>query len=169
PPSLPPQVPSTGCDQTRICSSARNRRKQPSLGHLWDRMRNCWASGEALAPGAAVGDDGNFYFAGSNQILVIAQDGGLLRRVAFDNPDPMSVVTRLHVSGGLIILDLIRIEKHQVHCSYLVFLNSGGVVGYYERSEQLGGWGEMCYSPKQGLTFLKVENRQLKLLIAPLP
>ncbi len=125
------------------------------------------AAAEAPAPGVALGDDGNFYFAGSSQILVIAPDGDLLRRIPFDNPEPKSIVTRLLVSGGLIIIFLTRIDNHQAHDTYLVLLNSGGVVGYYEPSAELGGWLATCFSPKQGMSFLKVENKQLKLLTAP--
>lgn len=92
-------------------------------------------------------DDANFYLAEPNQILVIAQDRSLLERIPFDNPYSGSMVTRLLVSGGLVIVVLSHVDDHQVHSRYLVLLNSGGVVGYYEPSEQLGGWPAMCYSP----------------------
>jgi hypothetical protein len=121
-------------------------------------------SGGEGAPPGALGDDGNFYFAGSNQILVMAQDGELLRRIPFDNPYPKSKATGLHVSGGLIIINLVRVDDHQARMRYLVLLNSGGVVGYYEASKELGGWPATCYSARGEWTFLKVENRQLKLL-----
>jgi len=128
------------------------------------------AAGAELSPSAALGDDGDSYFAGSNQILVISPDGDLLRRISFDNPYPRSRVSRLEVSGGLIILHLSSGERFQpVHIRYLVLLPSGGVAGYYEPSEQLGGWESCCYTPAQGLIFLKVENKKLKLLTVPLP
>jgi hypothetical protein len=126
------------------------------------------ASGEASSPGVALGDDGNFYLAGSNQILVISQGGELVGRIPFDNPYPKSTPARLQVSGGVIVVTLARIDGHDAYDSYLVLLNpSGGVVGYYEPSKEQGNWVNMCYSPKQGLTFLKVENEQVKLLTAP--
>lgn len=125
------------------------------------------AARKVPAPGVALGDDGNFYFAGSSQILVITPFGVLVQRIPFDNPSPKSIVTRLLVAGGLIVVVLTRIDNHQAHKGYLVLLNSGGVVGYYEPSAELGGWGAMCFSPREGMKFLKVENRQLKLLTAP--
>jgi hypothetical protein len=127
------------------------------------------ASGELPSPAATVGEDLNFYFPGSNQILVMLPDGELVRKIPFDNPEPESRIGRLIVSGGLVVIELDAVNDHQVRVSYLALLNpSGGVVGYYKPSEQLGGWPAMCYSPKQGLIFLKVENKRLKLLTAPL-
>jgi len=127
------------------------------------------ASGAAIAPGAALGDDGNFYLAGSGEILVLDEGGEFVRRIPFDNPQPKSVVSNLQVSGGLIILTLSLDENHQVHMSYLVLLSSGATVGHYMPSEQLGEWGETCYSPRRGMTFLKVDNHQIKLLTAQFP
>lgn len=127
-----------------------------------------WASGKARSPAVALGDDGNFYIAGRNEILVISQGGELVGRVPFDNPDPKSTPARLQVSGGLVVITLARVDDHDVRYRYLALLNpSGGVVGYYEPPEQRAGRA-VCYSPEQGLTFLKVENKQLKLLTAPL-
>lgn len=125
------------------------------------------AAAEAPAPGVALGDDGNFYFAGSGQILVVAPDGDLLRRIPFDNPAPKSTITRLVVSSGLIIIFLTGVNDHQAHDTYLVLLNSGGMVGYYQPSPELGDWPGQCFSPAHGMTFLKVENKQLKLLTSP--
>ena len=127
-------------------------------------------TGGAPPPNGTPGDDGNLYLVGSNQILVIAPDGDLLRRIPFDNPYPNSTASRLYVTGGHIIIVLSHDdEKRQVQSNYLVLLSSGGVVGYYEPSEQLGGWASTCYSPQQGFTFLKVDNRQLKIMNVPLP
>jgi len=127
-----------------------------------------WAAGQISSPGVALGDDGNFYLAGPNQILVVSLGGDLLRRIPFDNPYSDSRVARLQVSGGLILMTLARVDNHYLHHRYLALLNpSGGVVGYYEPPEQAGG-RSVCYSAKQGLTFLKLENGQLKLLTAPL-
>ncbi len=127
------------------------------------------SSGEGMAPGAALGDDGNFYFAGPRELFVISQGGELVGRIPYDNPDPKSSATKVLVSGGVAVIVLARVDNHQVSRSYLVLLTpSGGSVGYYRPSEQLGGWGEMCFSPQRGFTFLKVENGQVKLQIAPL-
>jgi hypothetical protein len=127
------------------------------------------ASGELPIPGATVGEDGNFYFPGSNRILVMLPDGELVRSIPFDNPEPKGRVGRLIVAGGLVIIEIHTVNDYNVQVSYLVLLNpSGGVVGYYKPSKQIGGWAAMCYSPKRGLTFLKVANKQLKLLTVPL-
>jgi hypothetical protein len=127
------------------------------------------ASGEASSPGAALGDDGNFYLAATNQILVVAPDGDLVRRIPFENPDPKTLIARLMVSGGVIVVAMDRLEEHVAHDSYLVLLNpSGAKVGYYAPAKEIAGWPAVCYSPKQGLIFLKVQNRQLKLLNVPL-
>ncbi|HTS69012.1 MAG TPA: hypothetical protein VMO17_08500 [Terriglobia bacterium] len=127
------------------------------------------ASGETPAPAATLGEDGNFYLPGSNEILVMLPDGELVRGIPFDNPEPKSMVGRLIVSGKLIIIVLDSYINRAGHADYLVLLNpSGGVVGYYQPSEELGGWRAMCYSPQQGLIFLKVDHKRLKLLTVPL-
>jgi hypothetical protein len=128
------------------------------------------ASGQGMAPGIGLGDDGNFYFAGPKELLVISQAGQLLQRIPYTNPDPKGTASKVLVSGGVAVIVLTRVDNHQIRKSYLVLLTpSGGFVGYYKPSDQLGGWGEMCFSPKRGFTFLKVENGQVKLQIAPLP
>ncbi len=127
-----------------------------------------WVSAEMPAPGAALGEDGNFYLAGSRGVLVISQDGELVRRIPFDNPDPESLATNIQLSGGLAVIDLSRIDN-LVRRSYLVLETTGGeVVGFYKPSEQLGGSGTVCFSRKQGLTFIRFEKGQTKLLTAPL-
>lgn len=127
------------------------------------------SSGETPTPAATLGEDGNFYLPRSNQILVMLPDGELVRLIPFDNPEPKGIVGRLIVSGELIIIEIDTYTNHNGQANYLVLLNpSGGVVGYYKPSEQLGGWPAMCYSPKQGLLYLKVDHRQLKLLTVPL-
>jgi hypothetical protein len=128
------------------------------------------ASGQGMAPGIGLGDDGNFYFAGPKELLVISQGGDLVQRIRYENPDPKSTASKVLVSEGAAAIILTRVDNHQIRKSYLVLLiPSGGFVGYYKPSDQLGGWGEMCFSPKRGFTFLKVENGQVKLQIAPLP
>jgi hypothetical protein len=127
------------------------------------------ASGQGLAPGAALGDDGNFYFAGPKELFVISQGGELVQRIPFDNPDPKSSATKVLASGGVAVIVLARVDNHQVSKGYLVLLTpSGGLVGYYRPSDQLGGSGDMCFSPQRGFTFMKVENGQVKLQVAPL-
>ncbi len=127
-------------------------------------------NGEALAPGISLADDGNYYFAGSNALLVISQEGEVVRRIPFDNPDPKSSVTGVRVSGGAAAIQLTRADGLKVHQTYLVLETSGGgVVGYYQLSKEAGGLSAVCYSAKRGLTFLKLENGQVKLLTAPLP
>ncbi len=126
------------------------------------------AAGQAFAPGMALGDDGNFYVPGSNQILVISPAGELIQRIPFENPDPKGVPSRIFAAGGMLVIVFSREDDHLVHESYLVLLaGSGDVVGYYQRSAELRGMGAMCFSPKSGITFLRAgENKHLELLTA---
>jgi len=128
------------------------------------------AAGEALSPGFALGEDGNFYLAGPSEVLVISQAGELVRRLPFENPLPKSTPTRVHVGGGLVVVVLTSVDNHQVKADYLVLLAStGDVVGLYEPAPELGQMGDMCFSPKEGMTFLGVEKKQLRLSTAHFP
>lgn len=127
------------------------------------------AAGEGPSPAVCLGDDGNFYLAATNQILVVSLGGDLLRRIPFENPYPNSRVDRLQVSGSLILVTLAHADKEGfLDLRYLTLLNpSGGTVGYYAPPEEGAGLA-VCFTPKQGLTLLKWENQQLKILTAPL-
>ena len=127
------------------------------------------ASGEGPSPGVSLGDDENLYLAGPNQILVVSLGGELLGRIPFDNPYPNSRVKRLQVSGGLILITLAHADAQGVlDLRYLALLNpSGAMVGYYEAPEG-AWWTDVCYSAKQGITFLRMENRQVTIFTAPL-
>ncbi len=130
------------------------------------------ASGSVPSPGVALGEDGNFYFLGPKQIVVISPEGKLVQRIPFENPDPKSSADSIRVAGRLAVIGLQRLddEKKGLIVSFLVVETvTGGVVGFYKLPKELESRPDVCFSPKEGLTFLQMEKGQVNLVTVRIP
>jgi hypothetical protein len=121
----------------------------------------------------AVSEDGNLYFVVPNEIVVISQQGKVVRRSAFNKPDPRQSAIRVRVSSGAVAITLARPQAENsdsLEMSYLVLDTfSGRRFGYYMLPEQLHFAEDVCFSRQEGFTFLGSDkNRQTKLIRAPL-
>jgi hypothetical protein len=119
---------------------------------------------------SCLGDDGNLYFLASDQILVINESGGIVRRIRFRKPEKDSAAVRLEVSGGLGALWLedesgpnqsIRLELE------VVDLSTGKPTALYSPSEDLGN-NAVSFSRKEGFVFMQQDDNKIVLLTAAL-
>lgn len=121
--------------------------------------------------GVTVGGDGNAYFLGTNEILVVSESGNLVRRLTFKKPNQQMVVTRLNVSKGLLALVLMTYDpkKRSATRRYMVLdSTSGDVMGLYEPAPDLGD-EDICFTQDDGFTFFRVdEAKKLTKVDAPL-
>lgn len=122
--------------------------------------------------GGTVAEDGNLYFLSKQDIVVISQTGNVIRRLRFEKPDPKSTAIGIRVSAGLAAIVLaipLPDVKHGVKLAYLVVDTfSGDVRGYYELPDNLRSARDVCFSRKEGLSFIGPESGQMKLITAPL-
>ena len=121
----------------------------------------------------AVSEDGNLYFVLPNEIVVISQQGKVVRRIAFKKPHPRQRAISVRVSSGAVAITLARPQSEisdSLEMSYLVLDTfSGSRFGYYMRPEQLHFAADVCFSRQEGFTFLGSDKSgQTKLIRAPL-
>jgi hypothetical protein len=118
---------------------------------------------------SCLGDDGNLYFLASDQILVISESGGIVRRIKFPKPEKASA-TRLEVSGGLGAVWLeddsgpnqtIRLQLETID------LSTGKATALYSPSEELGN-NAVSFSRTEGFVFMRWQDGKVVLLTAAL-
>jgi hypothetical protein len=118
--------------------------------------------------GLAVGQDSNAYLLDANAVSVVSESGELVRRIPYTKPDPALVSRGLEVSEGLIAIRLLQVKGVEITKRYMVIrAEDGGTVGYYVLPEETEDFG-MCFSRKQGFSFLTRQDTKLLLFSAPL-
>jgi hypothetical protein len=118
--------------------------------------------------GLAVGQDSNAYLLDANAVSVVSESGELVRRIPYTKPDPAFVSRGLEVSEGLIAIRLLQVKGVEITKRYVVIrADNGETVGYYVLPEETEDFG-MCFSSKQGFSFLTREDMKLLLVSAPL-
>jgi hypothetical protein len=117
-----------------------------------------------LSDGAVASYAGNLYFLGPDQIAVLSVTGETIRRLKFHKPDPGVVAAKLYLSAGMAVIALNKTSTEgEVLRSFIALdQNSGGLLGYYKPSAQLGSW-DVCFSRADGLTFLQVDGKTQNL------
>ncbi len=119
---------------------------------------------------AAVGEDGNLYLLGSDEILVISSSGQVVRRIKFKKPDAETAVSRFNLSKGLLAITLSKVDKrNQIQRQYVVMsASSGDVLGWYIPSAETGS-NDVCFNNTDGFIFMESdESNQMYLVTAPL-
>lgn len=119
--------------------------------------------------GATVGADGNFYLLHSDEILVLAENGDVLRKIEIDRPQAHAISRQIVESEGLISITFRKPDTHgAVVPEYLVLdAGTGAEFGLYEPSPELGN-NCVCFSRRKGFEFYRVEQGYVKLVNAAL-
>jgi hypothetical protein len=118
--------------------------------------------------GLAIGQDRNAYLLGANAISVVSESGEMVRRIPYTKPDPALVSRGLEISEGLIAIRLFQVKGAELTPRYLVVrADSGETVGYYSLPEETEDFG-MCFSGKEGFSFLTRRDTKLLLVNASL-
>ena len=123
-------------------------------------------------------EDGNAYFIAGDEILAISETGDIVRRIRLEKPDPKAAATSVRVSGNWALVDLatpVNSEAKpdepgtQVFYRFLLLdAQTGETLGFYELPKELSGRSEVCFSQKEGLKFIRWENRKMKFFKASL-
>ena len=111
--------------------------------------------------------DGNAYFLKDDSVVVLSERGYIARTIPFVKPDPEEVPDQVSVSGGLLAIDLVKVDtKHQGHSQFLVlYAVTGEPYGSYETDN---GIGYVCFLGKEGFLIEKSDGSVTKLLEEPL-
>lgn len=119
---------------------------------------------------AAWGVDGNFYVLRPREVLVMSEGGEVVRRMAFQNPDPQAQAMDISTAKGLVSIEFIKIEKRQpARAEYLVMeAGSGAVVAHYLPPEGTGSGIAACFLGNDGYSFLAQDKKGLKVVSAEL-
>jgi len=120
--------------------------------------------------GAALGEDGFLYLLRPDEIVVISESGTIVRRMPFKKPNPELLAVRALVSGGLVVVDLLKSEAlgKEFKAQFLVLnASTGERVGLYEPEPALGNT-LLCFSRSTGFAFLSMRDDRVMLSTAPL-
>ncbi len=123
-----------------------------------------------LPDGAATaGPDGNFYFVQGSTLTVLSANGDIVREVPFQKPEADLLAKTVTVSEEMISIQFYKANKEgSIDTEFLVLdAATGTPYGLYTPAEELGNTC-LCFTPRNGYTFLRVENGKLKFLTAPL-
>jgi hypothetical protein len=120
---------------------------------------------------SSVADDGNLYLLASDQILVINESGGIVRRIKFQKPENNPAAVKIEVSEGLAAIwltDEIGPKRTIRLRLEVIDLGTGKVTAIYSPSSELGT-NAVSFSRKEGFVFLSSEgDNKITLLTAAL-
>ncbi len=116
--------------------------------------------------------DGNFYVLRPDEVLVVSENGVIVRRLPYTvdkATNPTSRPITVSTAAGLVSIGFMNLdEKKNARLEYLVLdAASGAAVGYYLSPEGTGSGFAACLSGR-GYTFLARDKRGLKLITAGL-
>jgi len=120
--------------------------------------------------GAAIGEDGFLYLLRPNEVVVISENGTIVRRMPFNKPSAELIADRIDVSGGLLDIELLKDQGlgKELKAQFLVLnASTGKQVGLYHEPEPSFG-SFVCFSRGEGFTFTTIRDDKLTLLTAPL-
>ncbi len=120
--------------------------------------------------GAAIGEDGFLYLLRPNEVVVISENGTIVRRMPFKKPSPELISGRIDVSGGLLDIEFLTDQGlgKELKAQYLVLnASTGKRVGLYREPEPSFG-GFVCFTRSEGFTFTTIRDDKFTLLAAPL-
>jgi len=120
--------------------------------------------------GAALGEDGFLYLLRPDEVVVISESGTIVRRMPFKKPSPELLATGIHVSGGLLAVELTRSHGlgRELEAEFLLLnASTGERVGLYRPEPALGN-NLLCFSRGTGFAFLTMRDDKHTLVTAPL-
>lgn len=122
-----------------------------------------------LERGATVGEDGSFYLANSEEILVLNPAARLVDRIAVKKPLPELRIAGVYVSGGLAAVRLAKLAKdHSVTFTFLVLdLSRKETIGWYASDPSIHD-AAVAFSRTDGFTFYEIEQEVVHLVTARL-
>ena len=124
-----------------------------------------------LQSGAAtLGSDGNVYLLRDKDVVVISQSGEVLRRFPFNKNPSDAIADNIVYSDGLLAIFLSVAQKGTpfLQRRYLILDSSSGEQrGFYAPANDADGV-DVCFSRKEGFTFLHNIKDTLYLVQAPL-
>ncbi|HKV95320.1 MAG TPA: hypothetical protein VJW20_22435 [Candidatus Angelobacter sp.] len=119
---------------------------------------------------ATLGSDGNVYLLRDKDVVVISQSGEVLRRFPFNKNPSDAIADNIVYSDGLLAIFLSLAQKDTlfVQRRYLILDSSSGEQrGFYAPANDASGV-DVCFSRKEGFTFLHNIKDTLYLVQAPL-
>ncbi|HEY2499010.1 MAG TPA: hypothetical protein VGK24_18245 [Candidatus Angelobacter sp.] len=118
--------------------------------------------------GSTIGKDGCLYILQGNEILVMGQEGDIVRRIKYEKPEEYSA-TKIAISRGLISVWLAKNEGDYGIVPEYIILNqsSGEMMAEYVPETELGN-NAISFSAADGFTFFKIESGKVKLTTAAL-
>ncbi|HKS72580.1 MAG TPA: hypothetical protein VJQ82_05240 [Terriglobales bacterium] len=118
----------------------------------------------------STGDDGNLYLLVSDQILIMNESGGIIRRIKFRKPDGGAAAVKVAVSGGMAAV-WFEDESGPGHTVRLrletIDVGNGKPIVLYFPSEELGNTA-VSFSRKEGFVFVQPIDNKVALLTAQL-
>ncbi|HET9365742.1 MAG TPA: hypothetical protein VFP71_12100 [Candidatus Angelobacter sp.] len=119
---------------------------------------------------ATLGSDGNVYLLRDKDVVVISQSGEVLRRFPFNKNPSDAIADNIVYSDGLLAIFLSVTQKGTpfLQRRYLILDSSSGEQrGFYAPANDADGV-DVCFSRKEGFTFLHNIKDTLYLIQAPL-
>jgi len=112
------------------------------------------------------GADGNLYLLEPNSVLVISASGEVVRRLKFKKPDPEEDATGLSVSGGLLCIELQRVEIGKpVKPKFLMLgASTGKDLGYFAPPDEKAEW--IAFTKDAGFIFLEDQGDTVRFFTA---
>lgn len=134
---------------------------------------------DQLSSGAASTEDGNAYFLTGNDIQVISQTGEKVRQIHFEKPNSEDIPVNVHVSGNWALIDLVsktpddsvKHDNQATRVTYRFLLLDTFTqepIGLHELPPELKGFGEVCFSRKEGMKFMRLDKGKVKFFKAAL-
>ena len=120
-------------------------------------------AGPAIPPeaeGALVTSAGNAIVISGKELLILSQSAVVERKLPFERPDTSAVPVRLQVSGGLVAIEFVTVNKqHEVQAKYLVLnLQDGRRIGLFAGSDETGT-RSVCFQYDEGFVFLQTDPK----------
>jgi hypothetical protein len=131
---------------------------------------NLDAFSKSLPSGAVtLGKDGNLYLARNNDVLVISQSGEVVRRMPFDKNPSDAAVSKIIYSEGLLAIVLSKNDQKPFVTRRYIILDSltGDERGFYASSKETSNI-DVCFSRKEGFTFIHNDEGKQSLIFATL-
>jgi hypothetical protein len=110
--------------------------------------------------------DGNLYLLEQGSVLAISPSGSVVRRLKFIKPDPEADAVGLSVSGGLICIELNKMEPDKPMQPKFLVLNAatGKDLGYYAQPDEQQAW--IGFTRDEGFLFFEGQADKVALFTA---
>jgi hypothetical protein len=119
-------------------------------------------NGYTIRPGM----DGNLYLLEPNSVLAISASGAMVRRLKFVKPDPEDDAIGLSVSGGLLCIELNKVEPDKLVKPKFLVLDAatGRDLGYFAPPDEKSEW--IGFTRDEGFIFREEQVDKVKFFTA---